>query len=82
MSTEPICFGDGLKIRNPNNRANSVGKADAPQQVLKPGVRVQGLEYRIHFQRHHARIALLIGFFQPWERLIFLPPGPRTSLKN
>ena len=47
-------------------------QSDAPQQVLKPGIRSNGVQQRFDLEFYEIRVAFLVSFFKPGERLIAL----------
>jgi hypothetical protein len=57
-----------------------LGKAEAPQEFVETGVRVQAVEAGLDFHKRHTMVPLLISLFQPFERLIVLTePGVSRS---
>src|SRR5262249_14441563 len=52
--------------------ASAVRNADPPDEILKPRVAVQRIEFRIHVEPRQKCVVLPVGPLQPLERLILL----------
>jgi len=64
--------GTRKKWGSQKSRATLRREVHAAQEVLKPRVRAQGVQFWIYFEPNQPTTVLLIGFFEPSEGLLFL----------